>query len=334
MKINKSVRRLYEELYAPRERLSARVKQAFEGEKRPQWFYLSRIKTLESFALKLETGRVGDPRCMEDFFACTLVVENRTSIGQALNLVNDICDIVERRPTDDGKTHKAPDEFPFDDLRLIVHLKSSDLLPQSPLDEIFFEVQIKTFLQHAWGIATHDLVYKGGSVDWGRARVAFQIKAMLEHAEVSIERVDYMANSSLLAVCDEKTMRTKKIIEWLQATWEKADLPEDLVRLADNILSISKALKLEIDEIFICVQRDTQAGQGALLWDLPPYAVIVRSLYNNHRKEVEAYLRSSSGRFRLFWSDDPEMDNCVKQARPEKIVYLCDSSFSTMSKKS
>lgn len=327
MKINKSVRRLYDELYELNKILEIRVREAFEGKKKAHWFYLSRIKAVESFALKLETGRVTDPRRMEDFFACTLVVENRTSITQALSLVQEICDISHRRPPEDGKTHKSPDKFPFDDLRLYVNLKSSDLLPPSVFDNLVFEVQIKTFLQHAWGIATHDLVYKGGSVDWGRARVAYQIKAMLEHAEVSVERVDLMANSSLLAVSDEKTRQLKKVMEWLQVTWEKEALPEDLVRLAENVLSFSQALKLEIDEIIECVRRDTDAGQGSLLQDLPPYAVIVRSLHINRQDKVDAYLRSSSGRFRLFLADDPEMASALKDAHPEKLIYLGDSSF-------
>jgi hypothetical protein len=104
MKINRGIRNLYQELYELNKRLEARVKDAFEGKKRKQWFFLCRIKEEESFALKLETGRVANPNAMEDFFACTLVVENRTSISEALQVVEEICDIVSRRPADDQKT--------------------------------------------------------------------------------------------------------------------------------------------------------------------------------------------------------------------------------------
>ncbi|WP_328824874.1 hypothetical protein [Uliginosibacterium aquaticum] len=199
-------------------------------------------------------GRVADPRAMEDFFACTLVVENRSSISEALKVVEEICDLVSRRPPEEGKTHKSPDEFCFDDLRLYVKLKASDQLPPTPLDDLIFEIQIKTFLQHAWSIATHDLVYKGQNVDWGRARVAYQIKAMLEHAEISVERVDAMAESSLLAVTDEKIRKLKAVIDWLRRTWDGEWLPKDMVRLAENIIAMCQAISVELDDIFECVR--------------------------------------------------------------------------------
>jgi hypothetical protein len=139
MKINRGIRNLYQELYELNKRLEARVKDAFEGKKRKQWFFLCRIKEEESFALKLETGRVANPNAMEDFFACTLVVENRTSISEALQVVEEICDIVSRRPADDQKTHKSPDEFCFDDLRLYAKLKGNDQLPLRLLTELFLK---------------------------------------------------------------------------------------------------------------------------------------------------------------------------------------------------
>lgn len=325
MKINSSIRAIYQEVRELHKLLEARVKEAFEGGKRKQWFFLCRIKEEESFALKLETGRVSDPRTMEDFFACTLVVENRSSISEALNIVEDICDIVSRRPPDEGKTHKSPDEFCFDDLRLYVKLKASDQLPPTPLNDIIFEIQIKTFLQHAWSIATHDLVYKGQNVDWGRARVAYQIKAMLEHAEISVERVDAMAESSLLAVTDEKIRKLKAVIDWLRSTWDGEWLPKDMVRLAENIIAMCQAINVDLDDTIECVRLDTEAGQGASLHDLTPFAVVLRSLYGHHRDRLEKYLRAEKGRFRIFFADDPELSQKITSlpgARPEKFVFI------------
>lgn len=325
MKINSSIRALYGELHELHKLLEARVKEAFEGKKRKQWFFICRIKEEESFALKLETGRVADPRAMEDFFACTLVVENRSSISEALKVVEEICDIVRRRPPEDGKTHKSPDEFCFDDLRLYVKLKASDQLPTTRLDDIVFEIQIKTFLQHAWSIATHDLVYKGQNINWGRARVAYQIKAMLEHAEISVERVDAIAESSLLAVTDEKIRKLKVVIDWLRNTWDEERLPKDMVRLGENILAMAQAINVELDDVIECVRLDTEAGQGALLHDLTPFAAVLRSLYGHRREKLEKYLRAERVRFRFFFADDPDLSQKITSlpgARPEKFVFL------------
>ena len=60
-------------------------------------------------------------------------------------------------------------------------------------------MQVKTFLQHAWGIATHDLIYKTDDVSWSRQRIAYQIKAMLEHAEMSIQEAGRLAEAVALS---------------------------------------------------------------------------------------------------------------------------------------
>lgn len=328
MKINSKVRTLYQELYDLHQLVENRVKNIFEAKKRKQWFFIHRIKGEESFALKLETGRVKNAREMEDFFACTLVVENRSSISEALSVVNEVCDIHDRRPRDDGKTHKSPDEFCFDDLRLYVTLKADDRLPPNYLNAIVFEVQIKTFLQHAWGIATHDLVYKGQNVNWGKARVAYQIKAMLEHAEVTVERVDAIAQSSLLSVTDEKLSKLKSVIDWLKITWNDEQLPQDMVRLGDNILNLAKSINVELHEIIECIRLENEAGRGSLLNDLTPYAAILRSLYFHHRDKLEKFLRTEKGRFRIFLGDDSEFNTkitSIEGVRRDKLLKIEDS---------
>lgn len=325
MKINNLIRNLYQELKENNQLLEARVKHEFEARKQNQWFFFSRIKEEESFALKLETGRVANPCKMEDFFACTLVVENRLAITAAVAVIEEICDVVERRPAYDDKTHKSPHEFSFDDLRLYVKLKGSDQLPPTPLNELVFEVQVKTFLQHAWGIATHDLVYKGQSVNWGRARVAYQIKAMLEHAEISIESVDSIAGSSLLNQTDEKFHDVTKVIGWLVATWDEDGLPSDMVRLGQNILALAKAVGVTIDEVIDSVKNDTNQGEGAALRDLTPYSVVIRGLYNHHQPKLAQYLKKERGKFKVFFSEHSDFSErvmAIQGARPEKFVYL------------
>src|SRR5262245_7472738 len=98
MKIPKSVRELYNDLRPQYERLKEQVDKLIQGKKEGRWHYEGRVKAEESFALKLETGRVKDPKAPEDMFACTLVVENHGRIPDAEKFVIDTFTLHERRP--------------------------------------------------------------------------------------------------------------------------------------------------------------------------------------------------------------------------------------------
>src|SRR5688572_27425858 len=154
MKVPASIRRIYEDQKAVNNRLKEVIDERMRGLKNQRWHYESRIKELPSFALKIETGRFESPGELEDFFACTIVVANAAEITQAEKSINDNFTVKWRRPPRVEETHKASDAFPFDDLRLYATLPESPALPPSDLTGIVFEVQIKTFLQHAWSIAT------------------------------------------------------------------------------------------------------------------------------------------------------------------------------------
>ncbi|MCO4067629.1 hypothetical protein FA101_28130 [Pseudomonas aeruginosa] len=325
MKISQSVRALYENSAPLIQKLEKKAGEIFEAKREKQWFYTGRVKSLESFAQKLETGRVENPAKMEDFFACTLVVDNRKSITKALDLINSEFEITERRPKNFETTHKSADAFPFDDLRLYVKLKKDERLPSGPIHDIVFEIQIKTFLQHAWGIATHDLVYKGDDINWSKARVAYQIKAMLEHAEISVEQVDSLSSSTGLAMTDNKTREKKSAIDWLVETRPRDSLPKDLVRLSETILDLCRSTGIEFKHLKRATNKATTESNGANLTNLSPYATIVKIMFHEFTKEILAYLKTpSKGRriHRIFISDDEEIKSLLEDCNSEKYIYI------------
>ena len=92
MKISKSLRDCYCKQREQYEQLQKRVDNVINILKDrhrhyKHWHYESRVKGLESYALKVETGRINNPNQVEDFFACTLVVENLDSISRAESLI-------------------------------------------------------------------------------------------------------------------------------------------------------------------------------------------------------------------------------------------------------
>lgn len=68
MKISNTLRDLHANQMNLYTRLKEQVDEFMEAQKDPTWHYISRLKSLESFALKVETGRYSDPSQLDDFF--------------------------------------------------------------------------------------------------------------------------------------------------------------------------------------------------------------------------------------------------------------------------
>jgi hypothetical protein len=142
MKVIQSIEYLYEGQKGINEKLKAKVDDTFKVFMKPTWHYFSRVKELESYALKLETGRVSKPKKLEDFFGCTLVVENLNQINIAIISIKEYFTLDSRRPKDPKITHKHPSSFEFDDLRLYAYLKQPENMPEEPLTHVMFEIQM------------------------------------------------------------------------------------------------------------------------------------------------------------------------------------------------
>jgi ppGpp synthetase/RelA/SpoT-type nucleotidyltranferase len=334
MKIPSSVRGLYDDLVAPAELLAEEVTRVVGIFRERRWHYEGRIKELESFAQKLETGRVHDLQAIDDLFACTIVVENNVAIKRAVQSVETNFEVIRRRPDDPKVTSKSSECFPFDDLRMYVKLRKQPSLPDSPLSEIVFEIQVRTFLQHAWSIATHDLVYKGGKVSWSNERIAFQIKAMLEHAELSIEQAETFAKAPELAKSDDRKRTLQNICDFCTERWKNEDLPTDLKRLAENINTLLRSAELSLESFTTIFDGQTSQGKGAQMLSLSPYGAIVQALLDQKSDGLKKRFRNK--KFKVFIPAEVEipeqfeglvMDNFVRIVAPVESVDVVDEEI-------
>jgi hypothetical protein len=322
MKIAKPIRDAFEdgeELYKKlrqevRDVLKRRVEDA-------GWFYVDRLKGLESFALKVETGRFPNYARIEDFFACTVIIPTFRQAEEAVNLVGGAFEVVERRPKQDGETHKSASDFTFDDLRLYVKRRPVVGLPPSDLDGVVFEVQIKTILQYAWGIATHDLIYKTDEVSWPKERIAYQVKAMLEHAELAIAEADQLSSAPAVSKQDRRTRDKLKIIEQLRVIWRSVDmLPNDLKRLAENVAAVMGAGDVPVDQLSDILLTEKRRI-GLLPTDLSPYSFVVQALANHPDLSFEAKFKRKHIRTTLIVHDG--MDLPASMLAPhERVIVL------------
>lgn len=291
MKIPTSVRYIFEDRKPLYEKLRVAVDKKLWGVKKEEWHYISRVKVEESFTLKAESGRYDDISTLEDFFACTLVVPNFGHVKDVERVVQSMFTFSHRRPATDRKTHKPSSSFEFDDLRLYAKWVDDPDLPPTELNGLVFEIQIKTFLQHAWSIATHDLIYKSCEANWAKERIAYQIKAMLEHAESSIQQAEDMAKSSSALKTDKTTKRLSSLIILLGDIWKNEDdLPEDKKRLSSNILSLLKYLEMSDDTLRRILIKETKLGRGACTRNLSPYGTIVQSILNQEPEKLLEYM--------------------------------------------
>jgi ppGpp synthetase/RelA/SpoT-type nucleotidyltranferase len=321
MKIPKALRDLHAsqtEIYAL---LKKQVDEFMQVHKDQSWHYVSRLKSLESFALKVETGRYSDPSQLDDFFACTLVVDNLGSMAKAEKLVRRRFKFQERRPQVDTLTSKPSDSFRFDDTRLYVRWKDRPISKPAGLDGLLFEVQIKSFLAHAWSIATHDLIYKTDEKSWPRERIAFQIKAMLEHAEISILEAKKLSRCTSLKKTDDISQRISSIIRMVNDLWNPSDLPQDTKRLAENVDNLIQHVRIDLPRLREVLRTETELGRGTKILNLSPYSTIIQSLLNQESSKMINYLTGRSQPFKVYIPRELEMPPSLNLARlPNALI--------------
>jgi len=319
MKIPASVRLIYDSRKPVYEQLRIAVDKKVAAVKKEEWHYISRVKEVESFALKAESGRFDDISKLEDFFACTLVVPNFKHIKDVEDNVRSIFKFSHRRPKRDERTHKRPESFEFDDLRVYVRWEDDPVLPPTELNGLEFEIQIKTFLQHAWSIATHDLIYKSYEADWPKERIAFQIKAMLEHAESSIQQAEEMAKSSSIKKTDDITRQLSSIITLVGEIWEKDDLPRDRRRLAVNILQLLEGIRMDAEELKDILLKATVEGRGARTRNLSPFGVVLQSILDQNPEKIISHMKEGSSK-RVFLPREIELPGKMESSQLKNIV--------------
>ena len=245
-------------------------------------------------------------------------------IPQAEKLVKERFKLQERRPQRDSFTSKPSDSFRFDDTRLYVRWKDDPRVAPTGLDGLIFEIQIKTFLAHAWSIATHDLTYKSDEKSWPKERIAFQIKAMLEHAEMSIQEARKLAKSVSLKKTDELSKRICAIIQLLNQLWPPQLLPEDKKRLAENVDNLIRNVGIDLESLEKILRLETELGRGTHTLNLSPYLSIVQSLFNQEFGKMKRYVTGRNRNFKVFLPRELELPSSLESTQLTNAIRHSD----------
>lgn len=290
--------------------------------KKAAWHYESRVKELESFALKVESGRVSNPAALEDSFGCLLVVPNYSNIGEVEDLLQDTYGSpVERRPPSPDSTPKSTSDFRFDDLRLYFRYRDQGFGPASPLVGTVFEIQVRTFLQHAWSIATHDVVYKTDDVSWRRERIAYQARAALEQVEVSIDNITALEASTSLPSSSPETRTTNEYIALLKAHWPHDELPDNVRLLAGTLQKLMRKVgspKPADLEALLEAGRREYGGRHNLDWS--PYRAVLQYVTQQHQAAFKKALLDKRSKDRFFVPIEILSELGLPEAPPSAVV--------------
>jgi ppGpp synthetase/RelA/SpoT-type nucleotidyltranferase len=225
--------------------------------------FISRVKTVESLAEKIETGRFEAWSELNDLFACTVIVPTLSYEQEVIDFCKATFAVV--KTTKRGQNRKAPDTFKFDSTRLYASLKRPDDVSTSEAINIFdikFEIQIRSAFEHAWSVSTHALTYKSSEVDWKRLRLTAQIKATVEQLDTLILGFEQMAlniSESPWTEIKDKCKFAKIVNSFFKQNKIPIELtPKDMSRFCDNLYNFAKSSGTEVDiqSIITCLERE------------------------------------------------------------------------------
>jgi len=134
------------------------IKDILEAEKIPFHTVNSRAKELDSFEKKASNDKYADPTNeIKDFAGIRVITYVESDVRK-------ICDIVEKNFNIDKEHYndKSTNKFGYRSIHYVASLPDSRVdFPELRIYRgLFFEVQVRTILQHAWAEIEHDRNYK------------------------------------------------------------------------------------------------------------------------------------------------------------------------------
>jgi ppGpp synthetase/RelA/SpoT-type nucleotidyltranferase len=219
---------------------------------------VSRVKSLESLSEKIESGRYASWSEIDDLIAFAIVIPTLLEEEMVIRFLEEtfLAVALKRR----GSTLKPPDVFRFDSTRFAAKLKPPPgEIAARPIDQIMFEVQVRTAFDHAWVVTTHAFAYKTPIIDWKQQRLAAELKATAEKMDlliVAFNEASIRVEQSPWPLIDAKRL----IHEFFTAAARNKKLPQELMpkdwsRFIDNVYDLGKHCdrKLKPEQIAILV---------------------------------------------------------------------------------
>lgn len=149
-----------------------------------------RIKEFDSFIEKIERKKYTDPfKQIEDICGIRVICYYQTDVEKICNIIKKEFDIKESQDKEDLLND---DQFGYRSYHLIGKIKKTWLKAPNyrGLENLKFEIQVRTVLMHAWDEIEHELAYKQKvHIPPHLKRKLYRISAKLEEADEQFEDI-------------------------------------------------------------------------------------------------------------------------------------------------
>lgn len=287
MRVPPSFNQAYRKVLPTLERLEQAVgPRAREIASRHNGSYSGRIKQPESILIKAERNGYQNPfQEMDDLFACTITVPNSLAVRDVRHDVEQAFSLVKVR-----QREVKPEEFAYNDLNLSLKVIQDFSNQGEAYVDLVFELQIKTLLQQAWSQASHDVVYKAGRKTWGLARIASQLRALLEMADSVLANLQGAADTLQGTIKYPNYETTNQLITVLEAFWDPSSLPSDLDRAAQVVKCYLDLARLTSDDLERLLESD-KYRLYAEAHSLPPTQAVFIILFSEKWSDMGPRLK-------------------------------------------
>lgn len=152
-----------------------------------------RVKQQESAARKVKSnpGKYGSYEDLHDLLGLRVITYLASDVDKVVRLLRANFEVDESRSLD-KQSGLDPDRFGYLSYHLVAKTNATRavLMEWAPYDGIYFEIQIRSILQHSWAEIEHDLGYKSESGIPAQIRRRFaRLAGLLELADSEFDAV-------------------------------------------------------------------------------------------------------------------------------------------------
>ena len=143
------------------------------------------------------------------------------------------------------------------------------------------------------------MIYKSDEISWAKQRIAYQIKTMLEHAEIAIKEIEQIKKSNIFFKENKEIKNLNKIKEFLLKNWNRDLLPRDCRRISENVSNLLHHLKISVEEIQDLLDSEIKVGKGTKILDLSPYFIILKTIIDRNPDKLKEFCPDSNSKGKI-----------------------------------